>query len=631
MGLVKVKCAKCGKEKEFNEGVLTNISCQVCGNQVVIFGQDTILRCGKCLEFRRVDEGARFEALCCFKSNFIINPKAQPSVFIPSIKKEEVEKEDPENPVTAIVVCHDQLKYTQKCIKKLSKTSVFKIILVDNNSTDRTKEWAESMDFVYIRNQYNLGCGIARNQGAKRAQTKYLFFLDNDQYVPEDIIERLLEVKADLVGVENWEIDHEGNCRGGKGTPSAYSYIGAGGLLIKKKHFMSIGGFDERYAPCWYEDVDFSFRAKVQGYTLGMLPNHGVEHVSGITTNQQNDFDVERTKATSKKMFLSIWKDYFSYNNVPKEIEEKKVEEKKVVKRRSKKKPKIYILVDCPGWAWDNKTNELVKHLSDEFDFTVEYFSNKPSTPGGHDIYFTYEVDFYRRVNNKQWKEQKIITGVTAHTYVNMRDYEKILTEATAIHGNSMMLYEEIKGFNENHYYVPNGVNEKMFKYFKRDIKDQFAAGFVGKDNDYKGLKNTLHPACKKAKVDLKFKTSRVNDKNVTKHKDMPLLYKQVDVILIASVMDGTPNMLLEGAATGRTFIGNKIGNVPEFYNKENGFIIDDRDDIDAYAEKLVHLKEYRSKCAKMGVEARNEVERNWTWKIQAENYRQMFREVLDV
>jgi glycosyltransferase involved in cell wall biosynthesis len=107
----------------------------------------------------------------------------------------------------------------------------------------------------------------------------------------------------------------------------------------------------------------------------------------------------------------------------------------------------------------------------------------------------------------------------------------------------------------------------------------------------------------------------------------MPLFYEDIDVILIASDMDGTPNMLLEAAATGRAFIGNKIGNIPEFYTGKNGFMIDKK--FDLYVDKLRWMQENREAVQQMGIEARNSIEQGWTWKIQAQNYKSMFMEIL--
>ena len=109
----------------------------------------------------------------------------------------------------------------------------------------------------------------------------------------------------------------------------------------------------------------------------------------------------------------------------------------------------------------------------------------------------------------------------------------------------------------------------------------------------------------------------------------MPKFYDGVDCIMVASDMDGTPNQLLEAAAVGRTFIGNKIGNIPEFVDEGvNGFMLEERR-IDDYVDRITWLRDNRQKCRDMGVAARRTVEAGWTWKIQSEKYREMFERVM--
>ena len=117
----------------------------------------------------------------------------------------------------------------------------------------------------------------------------------------------------------------------------------------------------------------------------------------------------------------------------------------------------------------------------------------------------------------------------------------------------------------------------------------------------------------------------KYKDSNKIDHLLMPGYYGDIDVVLIASDMDGTPNQLLEAASVGRTFIGNDIGNVPEFVVEGvNGFMVERG--VDAYVEKLVWLRDHREECKVMGIEARRTVEKGWTWQMQAERYREMFQ-----
>lgn len=65
------------------------------------------------------------------------------------------------------------------------------IVLVDDNSEDNTSEYAKifeedakkkNVKFQYIKNSIRLGPGMARNVGAKKASSKYIWFIDDDAF-----------------------------------------------------------------------------------------------------------------------------------------------------------------------------------------------------------------------------------------------------------------------------------------------------------------------------------------------------------------------------------------------------------------------------------------------------------------
>src|SRR5690606_32151686 len=69
----------------------------------------------------------------------------------------------------------------------------FELLLVDDHSSDETasvvSEFADDR-IVYIRRQDNGGSSSARNTGIKRAQGRYIAFLDDDdEYLPEFLAE----------------------------------------------------------------------------------------------------------------------------------------------------------------------------------------------------------------------------------------------------------------------------------------------------------------------------------------------------------------------------------------------------------------------------------------------------------
>ncbi len=520
--------------------------------------------------------------------------------------------------VSVIVVCHNNRKVTERCLKALEFVKeATEIILVDNASTDDTQAWAAKQPIKYLRNQMNLGCGIARNQGAKWAAHDYLFFLDNDQFVSPNTIEQLLAVDRDLVGVEHWQVpDVAGSTlKVMNKAVGSQGYVGSGGLLIRAAVFDDLGGYDERYSPAWYEDVDLCFRARKAGYTIGWSPDAGIEHLGGTTIASQKSFKSGKAKSISRELFCRTWSGYIESNPGKKPLTAV---------------PTINIIVDVRGWAWDFKAQHLKQYLSDEFNINIVYASDSsPKLWSDNNVWFSFEYFAqYERMIRVPY-----VTGVTAHTYVNFPSFDKYLKSATAIHANSRMLYEEIKTRNLRCFYLPNGVAMEEFPYYERDITQPFTVGYVGKGTKRKGFDKYIVPACNAAGVGLKAQVGKYKDPNVINHSDMHEFYQDIDCVIIASDMDGTPNQLLEAASVGRTFVGNAIGNVPEFldvgseHQCSNGFMV--QRSIDAYVEQLVWLKEHRIECAAMGLAARETVEQGWTWQIQAENYREMFRSLV--
>jgi len=294
-------------------------------------------------------------------------------------------------------------------------------------------------------------------------------------------------------------------------------------------------------------------------------------------------------------------------------------------------KPKILFISDVKGWAWWNKSLILKKHLSDEFDIDVRAVLGEGSTPANridqkaYDLYFTYGfsyIDFLYRV-----PKFKKSTGITAHRAKHVI-FPK-MRMADHIHANSMMLLKELHnmGFKYAHY-VPNGVDEELFKPLKPIREDgEMIVGHVGKKCAKKCQETIILPAIKKANV--QSYTNLRTWKDRIPLEEMPHTYNSMDVFLVASDEDGTPNPALEAAACGRPIISNRIGNMPEFIiDGYNGFIVPKK--IDAYVEKINYFKENRDELIRMGNNARKTVLEDWTWTKQSEHYRNMFNSIFE-
>ena len=113
------------------------------------------------------------------------------------------------NLVSIIVPIYNVEKFMRKCIDSLVNQtySNLEIILVNDGSLDNSghiaKEYADQYDVIKIINKKNGGLSDARNAGLEVATGEFVLFVDSDDYLELDCIEKTLKValenSADMV------------------------------------------------------------------------------------------------------------------------------------------------------------------------------------------------------------------------------------------------------------------------------------------------------------------------------------------------------------------------------------------------------------------------------------------------
>jgi glycosyltransferase involved in cell wall biosynthesis len=298
----------------------------------------------------------------------------------------------------------------------------------------------------------------------------------------------------------------------------------------------------------------------------------------------------------------------------------------------NKTRKKILLISDVCGWAWWNKSQYLKAYLSKQFDIDVVCIIGPEATgrinQNRYDLYVTYGYSYMHYIGHIGQKRKRV-TGITAHRPAHvLRPYMRM---AGHVHANSRLLEAALRKMvkHDSVYYVPNGVDEKLFTPEVPINKDgPLVAGHVGKACKEKGQQEFIIPAIEKAGVESIY---NMNDyRQRVPYCEMPKFYHEMDVFVVASVEDGTPNGALEAASCGRPIISNRIGNMPEFIEDGyNGFLVDRN--VGAYVEKLRYLQNNKDKLIQMGKNARKTIMKSWTWKKQAENWRTMFKTILNM
>jgi GT2 family glycosyltransferase len=68
-----------------------------------------------------------------------------------------------------------------------------------------------------------------------------------------------------------------------RSEPVAVDQPAAAALLVRRQAYEDVGGFDERYYPAWYEDVDFCRRIKAAGWEIYFAPKAEFLHGGGYS------------------------------------------------------------------------------------------------------------------------------------------------------------------------------------------------------------------------------------------------------------------------------------------------------------------------------------------------------------
>ena len=97
--------------------------------------------------------------------------------------------------VSVLITTRNEERNIENCLRSIKNQNYpqdkIEIIVVDNKSTDRTKEIAKG----YTEKVYNFGSerSAQRNFGVKQASGKYILYLDADMILSEDVVFKCVE------------------------------------------------------------------------------------------------------------------------------------------------------------------------------------------------------------------------------------------------------------------------------------------------------------------------------------------------------------------------------------------------------------------------------------------------------
>ena len=237
-----------------------------------------------------------------------------------------------------IIVTRNGLEYTKKCVESIKKNTSdvnYRIIFIDNNSTDETLGYLKTIEnSILISNSQNLGFIKAMNQGFEKVKATYTVWLNNDTIVTPHWLYYLIEhvennPKAAAIGpvsngtgiiqkVENFEheptlekINDFGRILHTKNSGSVIEYHRIAGfcIVMKSELISKIGKLDEGFGMGGYDDDDYCRRIRNVGYKVLIAEDVFIYHKSGVSFSLSGDPDLQLPFLIQKnrQKFLDKW------------------------------------------------------------------------------------------------------------------------------------------------------------------------------------------------------------------------------------------------------------------------------------------------------------------------------------
>ncbi len=186
------------------------------------------------------------------------------------------------------------------------------VVVVDNNSQDGSLEMAK-LNFpkaTFIKNDQNLGFSAGNNVGIKYSLERmadFVLLLNNDTEVKKDFLRQLIvsaleNKEAGLLSPQVFSGNNEEiwfssgkidwlrmKALNGRelirGNYSGSDFVSGCAMLIRADVFAKIGLLDEDFFLYW-EDVDFSVRAKRAGFSLIVVATSHIYHLEKSEENR---------------------------------------------------------------------------------------------------------------------------------------------------------------------------------------------------------------------------------------------------------------------------------------------------------------------------------------------------------
>ena len=253
--------------------------------------------------------------------------------------------------VSIVIPFYGEVAVTEACVRAILDHALptgprFEIILRDDAGPEHFPEEAAILADPRVRlsrAEENQGFLRTVNAAARQARGRYLLLLNNDTEPLAGWLDALVEAaesspEVGVVGAQllypDGKLQEAGGiiyrdasgCNYGKfDDPSRdryqyrreVDYVSGAALLIARRLWEELGGFDERFAPAYYEDTDLCFQVRKRGLRVIYEPRARVVHLEGHTCGTDESGGEKRHQVTNRTRFREKWAEVLDREHAP--------------------------------------------------------------------------------------------------------------------------------------------------------------------------------------------------------------------------------------------------------------------------------------------------------------------------
>ena len=244
--------------------------------------------------------------------------------------------DEPQPLVSIVIPVHGPPGRVHKCLQAVAETAdvAYEVILVDDRAGADTKRvLKDTRGALVLVNDQNLGFTKTVNLGTSHARGRYLVLL-NDDTEPQALWLSAMVARAESasdVGVVAAKLLYPGGVlqeaggivwsdgsaenfgRGQEASAPEFNYVrevdygSAAALLVRSELWEASGGFDEQFAPGYWEDTDLCFTAREQGWRVLYEPRAEVVHAEGASMGTDINAGGKRYQRINASKFAKKW------------------------------------------------------------------------------------------------------------------------------------------------------------------------------------------------------------------------------------------------------------------------------------------------------------------------------------